>query len=260
MTVLGYESTEFYLEISKGNITDHSLVHKFGKNEDVGSAFEPLAIGGIYQTPQVSGATTLRVKAGDANDTAAGSGAREVTLEGLDETGALVTEAIATNGASSGTAGSVTWLRLFRAYVSESGTYANATTGSHADDIVIETTGGVAWLTIDTDSQDFERGQSQVGSYTVPLGKTAYLHEYVLTTDSNKAVDFVFMQRQGILETSAPYQAMRCVIEEVGIQGYFPGSFLGGQSFPELTDIGFMVKAASTAVVTADFEIVLVDN
>ena len=255
-----FGSKEFYSEVAKGNVVGHSLVHKFGKNEAVGSSYEPLALGGIYQTPQVGSATTLRVKAGDANDTAAGSGAREVTLQGLDETGALVTEALATNGASSGTAGSVTWIRLFRAYVSESGTYANTTTGSHADDVVIETTGGVAWLTIDTDSQDFERGQSQVGSYSVPLGKTAYVHEYVLTTDSSKAVDFIFLQRQGILETSAPYQAMRTVIEEVGIQGHFPGSFLGGQSFPELTDVGFMVKAASAAVVTADFEILLVDN
>ena len=79
-------SRDFLIEVSKGNIAGHSLVHKFGKNEDVGATFEPLTIGGVYQTLQPAAATTLRVKAGNANDTAAGTGAREVTVQGLDET------------------------------------------------------------------------------------------------------------------------------------------------------------------------------
>ena len=53
---------------------------------------------------------------------------------------------------------------------------------------------------------------------------------------------------------------MRCVREHVGIQGHYDGAFKGGQEFDELTDIGWMVKAASTAVATADFEIILVDK
>jgi len=50
------------------------------------------------------------------------------------------------------------------------------------------------------------------------------------------------------------------VIEEIGIQGQMNGSFSGGHQFLELTDIGWMVKAAATAEVTVDFEILLVDN
>ena len=249
---------ESILAIAKGDVVGHSIVYKFGKNEDVGTSFAPLSIGGVYQTPQVSGAITLRVRAGDANDTAAGSGARLITVQGLDETGALVSENLVTNGATAGVVGTVTWLRVFRAYVAESGTYATAGADSCAADIVVETTGGVAWLTIH--KPDICRAQSQIGQYTVPLGKTAYVSSYLLTTDSNKAVDFLFFKREGVLDTAPPYQARRTVIEEIGVQGHLNGSFEGGQKFTELTDIGWMVKAAASAEVTVDFQIILVDN
>ena len=85
--------------IASGRIPGLSVVHKFGR-ASVGTTYSPVTFGGVYNTPQVAGATTLRVKAGDANDTAAGTGAREVTLIGLDETGAEVTEAVATAGAA----------------------------------------------------------------------------------------------------------------------------------------------------------------
>jgi len=191
-------SRDFLIEVSKGNIAGHSLVHKFGKNEDVGTTFEPLSIGAVYQTPQPAAATVLRVKAGNVNDTAAGTGAREVTIQGLDETGAVQEEALATAGASAGAAGSITFIRVFRAFVSSSGTYATAAADSMAADIVVENGGGgTDWLTIEM--PDIGRGQSQIGVYSVPLGKTAYVFSYIMTTDSSKAVDFLFFRREGIL-------------------------------------------------------------
>ncbi len=247
------------LAITRGELKGYTMVHKFGKHEDVDTTYEPLSIGGIYNTPKSSGALAMRVKAGNADDTAAGDGAREITLQGLDETGALVTDTLATAGESAGAAGSVTFMRIFRAYVSKSGVYAGSGADSMAASVVIEKTGGTGdWLTIH--KPDVGRGQSQIGQYTVPLGKTAYVLSYTLTTNSNKAVDFLFFKREGILDLAAPYQARRTVIEEVGIQGHMQGSFEGGQKFTELTDIGWMVKAAATAIATVDFEIILVDN
>jgi len=116
---------EFLIEVEKGNIPGHSIINKFGKHEDVGYTFEPLAIHGIYNTPQPANAVTLRVKAGDVDDDAGGDGARLITLQGLDETGAEVTEDIAPNGTSSGIASTTTWIRMPRAFVAESGTYAS---------------------------------------------------------------------------------------------------------------------------------------
>ena len=249
---------EHFSDISKGKVEGTTIVHKFGKNEAVGTSYEPLSIGGVYQTPQVSGAISLRVKSGDANDSPGGTGARKILIQGLDETGAEVSEELNTNGASAGSASTATFLRIYRSYITESGTYAGAAGGSHAASVVIETAAAATWLTIDV--TDVARSQSQIGLYTVPLGKTAYLYEYVLTTDSNKAVDFVLFKRENILQTSAPYSARRIVREHVGIQGHFESGFKGAQKFTELTDIGWMVKAASAAVATADFEIELVNN
>ena len=252
-------NVESIFSIAKGEVTGHSLVHKFGKNEDVTSSFAPLAIGGIYRTPQVSGATTLRGKAGNVNDSALGSGAREVTRIGSDEPGAEVTETLATNGTSPGAAGTTTWMRVPRAFISKTGTYASAGNDSHAADVVIENSAGTEdWLTIH--KPNVGRGQSQIGLFTIPLGKTGYVFSYLLTTDSNKAVDFLFFRREGILDTAAPYQARRTIVEEIGVQGHLNGSFEGGQRFTELTDIGWMVKAAASAEATVDFEIALVDE
>jgi len=249
---------DFLTRVEAGLVPGYEIMHKFGKHEDVGATYEPLAIHGVYQTVQPANATTLRVKAGNVNDDAGGTGARSIMLLGLDETGAEATESLAPNGAAAGAAGAVTWIRLPRAYIAETGTYAAAGADSQAADIVIETTGGVEWLTIH--KPDVGRGQSQVGLFPIPLGKTGYVLSYLLTTDSNKAVDFLFFKREGILDAAPPYQARRTIIEEIGVQGHLEGSFRGGQKIPELTDLGWMAKADAAASVTVDFEILLIDN
>ena len=76
-------SRESYFEAAKGNITGSTIVNKFGRNASVGTTYVPVTVGGVYNTPQPAAATTLRIKAGgDANDAAAGTGAREVTVVG----------------------------------------------------------------------------------------------------------------------------------------------------------------------------------
>ena len=253
-------SPEWWFAVANGDITGVSVVHKFGRHLAVGTGFVPVSVGGAFRTPQVASATTLRVKAGDAIDTAAGDGAREVTLQGLDETGTEVTEALATAGTSASSATTATFIRLYRAWVSASGTYASATAGSHQADIVIENgAGGTDWLTID--STDFPRGQSECGVYSVPLGKTAYIANIHISVDSGKTADVVLFHRGGILETSAPYPAMRVKYQAGGVKGLamlHTGALMG--PYPALSDIGFMAKAAATSEVDVDFELILIDD
>ena len=252
--------SNLWLEIQRGNVPGMSVVHKFGRNAAVGTSYTPIAVGAVYQTPQVAAAATLRVKAGDANDTSAGTGAREITLEGLDETGAMVTEALATAGTSASSATSATFIRLFRAYITASGTYANASAGSHAADIVIENgAGGTDWATID--STDFSRSQSEIAAYTIPLGKEGYIASVAINVDSNKTANIIMFKRANILETAAPYTAMRMQVQWGGVTGHaglHPVTMLG--PFPALTDTGFMAKAASSAEVDIDYEILLIDT
>lgn len=250
----------FYLGVSQGTQTGYSVVHKFGRNAEVGTTFVPVCNGGVYQTPQVASATTLRIKAGgDAGDAAAGAGARSVTLEGLDETGAEVSETVATAGASASDFTTTTFLRLFRVYVATSGTYATSTAASHVEDIVIED-GTNDWATIT--STGFPRGQSQIGVYSVPLGKRAFIEQVEVSTESTKVVDLNFYARENILETDPPYTAMRLKRELVGIEGNSQSLFLIPKGpYPALTDIGFMARVAnSTADVSVDFTILLEDT
>lgn len=250
------------VRLAAGQLNGISVVHKFGANVAVGTSYVPIARGGVYQTPQAASATTLRIKAGgEANDTAAGSGAREVTLIGIDETGAEVTEALATNGASASSTTTATFMRLYRAYVSASGTYGTQSAGSHAGDIVIENgAGGTDWLTID--STDFPKGQSEVAAYTIPAGKTGYITELIITTDAAKSTDLVLFTRENILQAAAPYDAMRIKQEFIGVAGVYTINHeapLG--PYLENTDIGFLGKVSvGTGAVEINFEIVLVDN
>jgi hypothetical protein len=256
------EGQTLELQATEGLSKDTRVVHKFGHSDNIGTSYVPIANGEIYRTPQVSGATALRIKAGgDANDTAAGTGAREIMVEGLDAAGRLEVEAITTAGASASAATTKTFLRLKRAWVSASGTYASQSAGSHAGTIVIEDAAGTQdWASIT--STAFTHAQTQIGVYTVPLGETAYVHSIEVQSESNKAVDVAMFKRGGILETSAPYTAMRLEREFIGIEGDSIVAFnypLG--PFPELTDVGFMAKVATgTASVSVDFTICLVKN
>ena len=221
----------------------------------------PVAEGGTYRTPQVSGATTLRIKAGgNVNDDVGGSGAREITLEGLDASGSMIIDTLITNGVSASSVSSKSFLRVYRVFVSLSGTYATVSTGSHSADIVIENgSGGTDWATIH--ATGFPHSQSLIAVYSVPLGSTAFVDNIEVWVESTKIVDVIFFKRENILQTAAPYTAMRVQAEFTSVGGQEsidPHHPLG--PFNELTDIGFMAKGASTPAVSIHFLIMLVKN
>ena len=249
------------LNLNLGTCENAYVVHKFGANASVGTSFVPVAVGGVYQTPQAASATTLRVAAGNANDTAAGSGAREVMIQGLNASGETVTEALATNGASAGTASANSYIRLFRAWVSKSGTYANQTTGSHSADIVIENSaGGTTWATIN--ATDYPRGQTEVAFFTAPINKKCYVISAELTTDSSKTTDILLFRRDNILQSAAPYDAMRAVYDTTSSgSGISLGPVTPIGPFEGPCDIGWMAKVdVGTAAVSIDYEVLVVDT
>ncbi len=254
----------YYLEALMGNVPANAeVVHKFGQNLAVSTTSVAVAHGGIYRMPQVSGATKVRVKAGDVVDTALGDGARAIQIQGLDILGDRITEVIPTAGTSAGADSVNTYLRLFRAFVCESGTYADITTGSHDSAIVIENAAGTEdWLTINIDA-GYPEAQSEVGWYTIPRGKTGFIISLDYSVDSTKITNLQLMARAGVLDTAAPYDAMR---KKIGIesiirdgQKLFP-SPLG--PFSELTDIGFLAKIVSAPATSVEvhFGILLRDN
>lgn len=255
-------ATDYGVALAAGLITNRSVKNISGRNGNIGATFEILSEGGIYRTPQAGSATALRIKAGgNANDTAAGSGAREVTLVGLDQTGALKTETLATAGASASAATTTTFMRLLEAYVSASGSYATMESGSHDGDIVIEKAAGSEdWATISVGS-GLAQGETEIAAYTIPLGYTGYLTQLAVSSDATKSTDFLMVRRQNILETAAPYSALREIERFDASAGSKTHDFQVPRKLPALTDIGMLAEIpAGAGSASASMSILLVKS
>lgn len=248
---------DYLTEVQRGNVPGQSMVHKFGRNDAVpNGSWAHISLTPFSTANFLTSAVTMRIKAGgDGNDTAGGSGAREVVIQGIDENFNEVTEAVATNGALASSATAIKFLRVHRAWVSAVGTY----TGSNAAAIVIEDSGGAAdYITIGAGE-----GQTQYTGWTVPVGYTAYLTHVHVTVDSNKTANIRCVTRESIDDISAPMKAKRLKLFWDGIQQ--PGLRYNPRG-PELkieekTDIWFEAYGdGAVSQVSCDFELLVVKN
>ena len=250
------------LDIIRGRASGVLAIHKYGHNHAVGALYEPVCVGGLYRTPQVGSETAVRVKAGgSADDAAAGVGAREITVYGIDVNGALAEEALATNGTLVSNATTQKFLRIFKAKVTKTGTYATQAASSHGADIIIEDAAGTEdWLTVPFED-GFGYSRSQIGVYTIPANKRGYLAQIQIDVDSNKEVDLLLFKRNNILETEAPYSPMEVIQEFPALTGNANIPFIVplGDLGPA-TDIGFLAKAAQTSAITVKFIIICVEG
>lgn len=251
----------FLLQVALGKVPGYSLIHKFGNNESVGTSIVPICNGGNYQTP--TGTITLAAISSDTNDTAAGTGAQQITLVYLDTNFDEQTATIEMNGTTE-TTGTVTGVkRLYRVYVSRSGTYATQAAASQNGTITVRVAGaGATWATIPTLATSFGPGQSLIGAYTVPAGYTAFILSQIFSIESNKAVSLYFFKRDNANDTSSPYSGvMRIQNIFNGASGVFEIEHKSSESYAEYTDIGFMgATSTGTANVAVEFEMLLVDN
>lgn len=247
-------TTDFLIEVQKGNVPGHSLVHKFGRNDAVpNGSWEFVNLLGFTAWP-LSAATTVRVKAGNGADTAAGAGAREITIEGIDSNLAELNEAVATAGASASANTSASFWRVHRAWVSSNGVYGAANTAA----VVIENSaGGTDLIQI-----AIEEGQTQFAAWTIPTGKTAYLLSANVTVDTGKNVSFRMFIRENFNDTTAPMKSKRIMLDFQGLDRPMP--FVPrspGTAIPALTDIWWECNgSAGSEQASVDFELLVVDD
>ena len=254
MTWFGH--TDYYTEVRRGNVPGEEIIHKFGRNAAVGNSFEGVhTLSGAFNF--LTAATTVRIKAGgNVNDTAAGTGAQGITVEGIDDNLAAISENLATAGASASSNSSALLWRVNRIFVEDlkAGTYGGKNVGA----VVVENSGGGTDL-IEIVA-DF--GQSLQGLYSVPTGKTAFFLGAILTTDANKAVDFRVCSREALNDVSTPFAPVRVRNSWTGIEGHFPFQ-PKSPAFSVVGPADIFVEAqiaAGSADVTADFELLLVDD
>jgi hypothetical protein len=238
------------------------VVHKFGRNKDVGNgAWEDVwGVGGTMPWPEV--ARTLKLHSASALDTSTGTGARSVTILGLSSAWAEQEETIVTAGTST-SAGSKKFVRVLRAYVETAGTYGGLLTGGNRGNITINGSTGatLATINISTGTGTMAFGQTQIAGYTVPAGYTGYVREISYAVNAQKPADIAFMQRRNADDVTAPMASPRLVQFNDGVDGHAtvhePASVPLGP-FPPKTDLWVAAKGngAATAV-SANFEIAL---
>ena len=251
-------ASNYYLDVASGKVEGHKLVHKFGATT-LDSDIHPMTFSTHYRTPLT--AVSLEVLSNDADDNGAGNGARKVVIVGLNSSWDEVSQEVTLTGTTPVVL-PIPLTRVYRWYVSESGTYADETTGSHEGDLTIRQAGGGAvWSIIYNDP--FPIGQSLIGAYSVPRGYDAYLLKKVIFVDSSKSADIYFFKREYINDTTSPYSGtMRLVEREVGITGGYDLT-LASPNFlcSSPCDLGFMgLISSGTAEASIEFELLLVEQ
>lgn len=247
------------LEIAKGEIKGHSLVHKFGATL-LTTTIKPVTQSGFYRTPQT--ATALEMLSTDAADGVGGIGARQVTIIGLDSSWNEIEQVVTMNGTTA-VAIPISLTRVYRLYVSSTGTYSSATDGSsHVGDILVrESGGGDSWAMIE--NTPLPMGQSQIGVYTIPIGYTAFVVSKSIFVDTTKVVDLYFFYRDNCDDVTVPYSGVRRLIErELGITGGFTRLFKTPKGpFVGPCDIGFMGSVSvNDSNCSIEYELVKIEN
>ncbi len=229
------------------------MVHKFGALQELTSTEDIWFVGGAYPWP--TAAETVRIKAGgDAADDSDGAGAQKVMVEGLDANFAEVSEELTTNGTSVSSATTQTFIRLHRAYVTDTGTYTGVNTAA----INIENSSSTN--VIAAIATTF--GQTEMSMYTVPAGYTAFLTNISVGISGAKAGSFCMFQRRNANDVTTPFSAKRIVWRVDDIIDPVNTDFGLRVSFPEKTDIWLTgVQGTGNAPdVEATYGLVLVQN
>jgi hypothetical protein len=177
----------FELQVARGQIPGHSIIHVFGHNPDVDNNVEatvwpvPGATLGHPASP-----TIMTISSSSADDTAAGTGARTVYILGINGTGGYVEEVVSLNGQTAvSTVNTYDAIERMQVLTAGSG-------GANAGTIYAGTgtvTSGVP--AVPYSAMGVGDNTSLVGHWTCPKGYTGYLVAGKLTTGTTTASQYV---------------------------------------------------------------------
>jgi len=174
------------MAVANNEINDLKSIFKFGFNADVNGAEETIwDQGGIYSYP--TSAIQIKVSSTSANDTAAGTGARTVTVAGLDENYHEAEETVSLNGQTE-VLTNTTFIRVFRAFVETAGSSGTAAGNIYMGNGVVS--GGVPATVYAKIS--LGENQTLMSVWTVPAGYTAYLTQIDIGTGTANNNQYIF--------------------------------------------------------------------
>lgn len=229
--------------LAAGELGGKSAVNRFGLNADVDTGTVPETVwggGGAYAW-QAAAAFSLEILSSSTNDASAGTGARTVTVVGLDATWAEQTQTVTLNGTTV-VALTGTWLRVNSVTVATTGSG-----GTNAGTLTLRLASAGATQAV----VQIGYGRSDMAIYTVPLGKTAYVRAWRAGGGTGTRVRLRARDNAG----SGGFQVIDEIVTPGSVDRAIP------IAFTEKTDIELTVAsvAADNTVVNATMELVLVD-
>lgn len=228
----------FQHRVGLGDAAGWTINTKFGNNPDIDTATAPEDIwngGGTYTGQPTGGsAETVDVYSDDVSDTAAGTGARTIRIEGLDENWAAQTEDITMNGTTPVTS-TGQWFRVFRAYVLTAGS-SEANEGT----ITVEHTTTSANVFVQMSEL---AGQTLICAFTVPANMEVLIWEAAASMSRSGGLDgsgHVSLRTRGF---EGAWTARR--YSQLTTQGASPIIMGGGILLSEKTDVKVRVEDVS---------------
>ena len=180
-------SEPFELQVARGQIPGHRVIHVFGHNPDVDNHVEATVWpvpGSLLGHP--ASLTIMKISSSSADDTAAGTGARTVRILGINGTGGYAEEIVTLNGQTA--------VNTVNTYDSvETMTVLTAgSDGGNAGTIYAGTgtvTSGVP--AVPYSAIGVGDNVSLVGHWTCPTGHTGYLVKGKLTTGTTTGSQYI---------------------------------------------------------------------
>jgi len=195
--------------------------------------------------------STVYVTSNNAADAAGGTGARTITVQGLDGDYNNVQETLTVGGS----VGTVEFLRVFRAFVVESGSVGTnvgdvrVTTGAGGSGTVLADIGTIGTGTT------FGLGQTQLALYTIPAHCTGYLTRWNNGVGAyNSSATITLLTRQ-IEEVTKAFRT-RDIMDVPG--GWHVRDYEIPIRLPPKTDVEIRAIASTGSNVSSSFDIVLV--
>lgn len=234
------------LNVSRGKVRGAFHIIKFGENLDIDGTMETIWDGGGLYT-YLTSAGVLTATSTDTDDDATGTGARTITVEGLDANYNQVSETLTVGGS----AGSVEFFRVFRAFVASSGS-----SGTNEGTISISQ-GATTLAQIVTAGSPTSTGfgQTFMAIYTVPAGYTGFIYQWDVSTAKSDGDVFLVKRGHNDNGTWRTQDVMHANVNDIERSYKFP------LKIEEKSDIE--VRALSTAnnmKCAATFCILLVQN
>jgi len=240
------------LEVANNKRTGLKIINKSGRNPAISTATVPEDIwagGGVYTGFPVGAAEIVTVVSSSTNDTAAGSGARTITIYGLDASGNIQSETITLNGTTKANSLN-TYYRVHRAYVETSG---GSNTAFNVGTITIQhltTTGNIFSI------MQIGLNAATAAVYTIPLGYTGFLKHFDISASKTQTaiIDGALWFR--------PYGKSPVMFHQFSASeaSPFADTFYGGLVFTSLTDIAFRVTgcSANNVIVNCTFDLLII--